>query len=164
MIDGTVARVVDAEVPRLLTVPARMLDKTALGSEDPEESHRGHTQHVDRFVLTAVQPGRVPPQRSGGSNRAQNALTEVRRGEGNMMKRMRVQLVILLLAAIAASMSASQALAANRAEIKQNARNALKSLYAKNSAARLLGEKAKAVLVFPNIVKAGFLFGGQMGD
>jgi lipid-binding SYLF domain-containing protein len=81
-----------------------------------------------------------------------------------MMKRMRVQLAILLLAATAASMSASQALAASRAEIERDARRALKSLYAKNTAAKLLGDKAKAVLVFPNIVKAGFLFGGQMGD
>jgi lipid-binding SYLF domain-containing protein len=81
-----------------------------------------------------------------------------------MMKRMRMQLVILLLAATAASMSASQALALDRDELEQNARSALKSLYAKNSAARLLGKQAKAVLVFPNIVKAGFLFGGQMGD
>ena len=81
-----------------------------------------------------------------------------------MMKRMRVQVIILLLAAMAASLGAPQALAANRREIDQTARQALKSLYAKNSAARLLGEKARAVLVFPNIVKAGFFFGGQMGD
>ena len=81
-----------------------------------------------------------------------------------MMKRMQVQLAVLLLAAIAASMSASRASAADRDELEQNARRALKSLYAKNTAARLLGGKAKAVLVFPYIVKAGFLFGGQMGD
>jgi lipid-binding SYLF domain-containing protein len=77
---------------------------------------------------------------------------------------MRVQLGILLLAATAASMSASQALAVDRGELDRNARNALKSLYANNTAARLLGKQAKAILVFPNIVKAGFFFGGQMGD
>ena len=49
-------------------------------------------------------------------------------------------------------------------ELERDAAQALKSLYANNTAARLLGQKAKAVLVFPNIVKAGFMFGGQMGD
>jgi lipid-binding SYLF domain-containing protein len=81
-----------------------------------------------------------------------------------MMKRMRVQFAVLLLAAAAASMSVSQARAADRGELQGNARRALKSLYAKNTAANLLGKQAKAVLVFPNIVKAGFFFGGQMGD
>jgi lipid-binding SYLF domain-containing protein len=81
-----------------------------------------------------------------------------------MMKRMRVQLVILLLAATTASMSVSQALALDRDELEDDARRALKSLYANNTAAKLLGKQANAVLVFPHIVKAGFLFGGQMGD
>ncbi|HBZ70552.1 MAG TPA: twin-arginine translocation pathway signal protein [Deltaproteobacteria bacterium] len=81
-----------------------------------------------------------------------------------MTKRMGIQMTILLLAAIIAAVSAPRALAASRQELERNANHALKRLYASNRAARLLGEKAKAVLVFPNIVKAGFMFGGQMGD
>ena len=81
-----------------------------------------------------------------------------------MMKRVRVQLVILLLAAIAASMSASEALALDKGQLNRDARRALKNLYANNTAAKLLGKQAKAVLVFPSIVKAGFFFGGQMGN
>jgi lipid-binding SYLF domain-containing protein len=54
--------------------------------------------------------------------------------------------------------------AASKNELDRNAAQALKSLYASNSAARLLGKKATAVLVFPNIVKAGFMFGGQIGE
>jgi lipid-binding SYLF domain-containing protein len=77
---------------------------------------------------------------------------------------MGIQMTILLLAAIIAAVSAPRALAASRQELERNANHALKRLYASNRAARLLGEKAKAVLVFPNIVKAGFMFGGQMGD
>ncbi len=73
-------------------------------------------------------------------------------------------MTILLFAAIIAAVSAPRALAASRQELERNANHALKRLYASNRAARLLGEKAKAVLVFPNIVKAGFMFGGQMGD
>lgn len=80
------------------------------------------------------------------------------------MNRMRIQVTALLLAAIVASVSTPLALAASRRELERDAARALKSLYANNSAARLLGEKAKAVLVFPSIVKAGFMFGGQMGD
>jgi lipid-binding SYLF domain-containing protein len=41
---------------------------------------------------------------------------------------------------------------------------ALKRLIAGNEAARLLSEKATAVLVFPKIVKAGFLLGGAYGE
>jgi lipid-binding SYLF domain-containing protein len=81
-----------------------------------------------------------------------------------MMERMRIQVTLLLLATIVASVSAPLAQAASRRELDRDAKHALKSLYANNPAARLLGEKAKAVLVFPNIVKAGFMFGGQMGD
>jgi len=80
------------------------------------------------------------------------------------MKLMRVLGITLLLAAIVGLLSAPVALAASRKELERDAAQALKSLYASNSAARLLGKKATAILVFPNIVKAGFLFGGQIGE
>ena len=70
----------------------------------------------------------------------------------------------LLLAAIVAALGASVAWAASRGELERDAGRALKNLYAKNSSARFLGEKARAILVFPNIVKAGFMFGGQIGE
>jgi len=54
--------------------------------------------------------------------------------------------------------------AASRQELDRDATRALKSLYSSNSAAKLLGGKAKAVLVFPSMVKAGFMFGGQIGE
>jgi lipid-binding SYLF domain-containing protein len=72
--------------------------------------------------------------------------------------------IALLLAAIAAPMNPGAAGAATRKELERDARNALKTLCAKNKAARLLNEKARAVLVFPNIVKAGLMFGGQLGE
>ena len=49
-------------------------------------------------------------------------------------------------------------------ELDDDAAAALRSLYEGSPAARILGEKAVAVLVFPNIVKAGFLFGAQFGE
>src|SRR6185369_8037365 len=36
--------------------------------------------------------------------------------------------------------------------------------YARQSSAKLLGQKAKAILVFPSMMKAGFMFGGQVGE
>jgi lipid-binding SYLF domain-containing protein len=81
-----------------------------------------------------------------------------------MMKRMRMQAAILLLAAIVVSLSAPLALAASRDQLVRDANRALKDLYATNSMAKLLGGKAKGILVFPNIVKAGFMFGGHLGD
>jgi lipid-binding SYLF domain-containing protein len=80
------------------------------------------------------------------------------------MKRMRMQGMALLLAAIVVSMSAPLALAGSRSELARDADQALKRLYASNQAAKLLGSNAKGILVFPHIVKAGFMFGGQMGD
>jgi lipid-binding SYLF domain-containing protein len=69
-----------------------------------------------------------------------------------------------LLAALALSVVTSVASAASRAELDADGKRALQDLYASNEAAALLGKKAKAVLVFPHMVKAGFLFGGQIGE
>jgi lipid-binding SYLF domain-containing protein len=81
-----------------------------------------------------------------------------------MMTRLRVLGSVLLLAAAAALTNAPHAVAAGRQELDRDATKALQSLSATNTAARLLGEKARAVLVFPNILKAGFMFGGQIGE
>jgi lipid-binding SYLF domain-containing protein len=43
-------------------------------------------------------------------------------------------------------------------------KSALKQLYAESASARAIGKKAKGILVFPSIVKAGFLVGGQYGE
>jgi len=81
-----------------------------------------------------------------------------------MTHRMRVPAVALLLAAVVALTSVPLARAASRQELERDSRQALRNLIANNTSARLLSEKARAVLVFPNIVKAGFMFGGQIGD
>jgi lipid-binding SYLF domain-containing protein len=54
--------------------------------------------------------------------------------------------------------------AATAAEIDQKSRAALQELYAKSPAARRVGHSAVAVLVFPEILKAGFIVGAQHGD
>jgi lipid-binding SYLF domain-containing protein len=53
---------------------------------------------------------------------------------------------------------------ASASQIARDSRAALRSLYASNPTARALGQKAKAVLVFPSVVKAGFMVGAQGGN
>jgi lipid-binding SYLF domain-containing protein len=67
--------------------------------------------------------------------------------------------------AIAAFAVASHsAIAADKAEIDKNAKAALAALYEKVPAAKELGAKAVAILVFPKVTKAGLGIGGLHGD
>lgn len=49
-------------------------------------------------------------------------------------------------------------------QISRDSRAALRSLYAQNPAAKALGARARGILVFPSIAKAGFMVGGQAGN
>jgi lipid-binding SYLF domain-containing protein len=72
---------------------------------------------------------------------------------------------VLAVAALAMlGLTARPVHAAGASEISANARAALRKLYASNPSAKILGDKAKGILVFPSILKAGFIFGGQGGD
>ena len=62
------------------------------------------------------------------------------------------------------TVGAGPALAARAREIDQAVDAALKKLYAGTPAAGVLRDKAKGILVFPSILKAGFIFGAQGGD
>lgn len=55
-------------------------------------------------------------------------------------------------------------LAADGASIEKNAQASLQKLYARQEAAKTLSEEAKAILVFPNVFKAGFLGGAHYGE
>ena len=50
------------------------------------------------------------------------------------------------------------------AELNSSSQKALQQLYAKIPAAKAIGDKAHAVLVFPSITKAGLGIGGQYGE
>jgi len=56
------------------------------------------------------------------------------------------------------------ALAASASAIDRDAKAALAKLYKKSAAAKTLGDKAVGVLIFPSIVKGGFIIAGQFGD
>jgi lipid-binding SYLF domain-containing protein len=72
-------------------------------------------------------------------------------------------LVLLFVAGAALSLAAMSTIVASAAS-GVDAEAALKKLYASVPTAKMIGGRAKAVLVFPRIVKAGFLVGGQYGD
>lgn len=54
--------------------------------------------------------------------------------------------------------------AASKAQISAKAQTALASLYKKVPSTQRLGEKATAILVFPEVKKAGLLVGAQHGE
>jgi len=55
-------------------------------------------------------------------------------------------------------------IAHDQATIDRETEGALQVLYDSTPGARELAGKARGILVFPNIVKAGFIFGAQYGD
>jgi lipid-binding SYLF domain-containing protein len=60
--------------------------------------------------------------------------------------------------------STRPASAASASQINRDAKAALADLYADQPKAVKLGDRAKAVLIFPSIVKAGLIIGGQTGN
>jgi len=54
--------------------------------------------------------------------------------------------------------------AADARALEQDARTALNRLHANTPAARSLSKRAKGILVFPSVVKAGLMIGGQYGE
>jgi lipid-binding SYLF domain-containing protein len=64
----------------------------------------------------------------------------------------------------AIGLHSNDALAASARELEQDARAALERLYGHSPAARDLSKRAKGVLVFPSVVKAGLMVGGQYGE
>ncbi len=56
------------------------------------------------------------------------------------------------------------AYAASRAEINRDVDAALQKLYDSTPLAKMLAEKAKGILVFPAMLKGGFIVGAQYGD
>jgi lipid-binding SYLF domain-containing protein len=79
-------------------------------------------------------------------------------------KRIASGFATIVFALIMTAWPVSLAAAASRAEIDKDVSAALKNLYAVNPTAKTLGAKAKAVLVFPSVWKAGFIVGAQGGN
>ncbi|MBV8617349.1 MAG: lipid-binding SYLF domain-containing protein [Curvibacter sp.] len=73
-------------------------------------------------------------------------------------------LMIIGAAALASGLAAPVANAASSEELNQQATLALQNLYKTRPGAEALGKQAKAILVFPKIIKAGLVFGGSYGE
>ena len=80
-----------------------------------------------------------------------------------MLKRLAIAAVLQILLGASLSVIAFAQLAPQRIRDRQSVTAALRELYSHNEAAKALGAKAKAVLVFPDIKKAAFIVGAQYG-
>ena len=72
--------------------------------------------------------------------------------------------LLLVFAALFSIGTFTSAHAATAEDLNKDASQALQTLYKTNPTALDLSKHAKAVLVFPNIVKAGLVFGGSYGE
>lgn len=74
------------------------------------------------------------------------------------------QSFIVALSLMFACLFSGQAYATSEEELNTTSQAALDALYRSNPAADAIAKKAKAILVFPSIVKAGLVFGGAYGE
>ena len=72
-------------------------------------------------------------------------------------------LILISIIGVTGCQSMGGDLASSGADITRESRAALQNLYANNPEAKILSRRAKGILVFPGIVKAGFLVGAQYG-
>jgi lipid-binding SYLF domain-containing protein len=72
--------------------------------------------------------------------------------------------ILVIAIATISTLSAGLALAASATEIDRDATQALSMLYRTTPGAKALADKSKAILIFPSIVKGGFIVAGQFGD
>lgn len=80
------------------------------------------------------------------------------------MNRARRRVCLIAASAGFWSLLRADAWAASAREIDREADTKLRALYTANPGARQLGQRARGILVFPRIVKGGFILGGQSGD
>ena len=78
--------------------------------------------------------------------------------------RLLLSAILAIATATISTLSAGLALAASSSEIDRNATQALSLLYKTTPGAKALADKSKAILIFPSIVKGGFIVAGQFGD
>lgn len=69
-----------------------------------------------------------------------------------------------LFAMVISLLTAGNLSAATSEDLDKDSRQALETLYQTHPLAERLASSAKAVLVFPNVVKAGLVFGGSYGE
>lgn len=73
-------------------------------------------------------------------------------------------LMAVTFAGIAAISALQTANAATASDLDASSNQVLEGLYKSNPTAAEIGQHSKAILIFPNIVKAGLIFGGAYGE
>ena len=86
--------------------------------------------------------------------------------KGKLMRNWKWLLAFLIVLAMGGMLyvQVTPAAAASAAEIERSVNSAVKKLAAKYPRTKELAEKAKGVLIFPDVVKGGFMVGGQYGE
>ncbi len=79
-------------------------------------------------------------------------------------KRKHLLALMLAMASIISMGMVNQASAATAKDLDKDSLQGLQTLYKTSPAAKSLSNNAKAILIFPNIVKAGLIFGGSYGE
>jgi lipid-binding SYLF domain-containing protein len=72
--------------------------------------------------------------------------------------------IVLVAASLTSASFLNTASAATAEDLDVDARQALQTLYKATPSAETISHKAKAILVFPKIIKAGLVFGGSYGE
>lgn len=80
------------------------------------------------------------------------------------MTKTRMLFLALVIAFVAILQPGAASAAPTSKDLDRDAKQALQTLYKTNPLAEKISRSAKAVLVFPNIVKAGLIFGGAYGE
>ena len=75
-----------------------------------------------------------------------------------------LELILVVAATFSLAFISSQANAATAEDLNEDATQALHTLFKANPIAEDISKKAKAILVFPKIIKAGLVFGGSYGE
>lgn len=82
----------------------------------------------------------------------------------NSTRRMFHKTAVMAASAVLLATLGGQAVAATAEDLDKDAAQALQTLYKSRPVAEVVSKKAKAVLVFPKIIKAGLVFGGSYGE
>ena len=94
-------------------------------------------------------------------------LFEISKRNIKMTNNRRIFLALMLASAAALPVSAitfESANAATAEDLNKDVDQALKTLYKTNPVAESISKQARAILVFPKIIKAGLVFGGSYGE
>ena len=82
----------------------------------------------------------------------------------NSLRRNFHKFILTTALTLSAGIPVQEALAATAEDLNQDANQALQILYKAHPDALTLSKSARAILVFPKVIKAGLVFGGSYGE